>query len=65
MKAYTGSICTPTALPVLILGNPPVAVLKEKNPGAYWVGGWVGPRAELDIVEKKNVILLGTSRKDL
>jgi hypothetical protein len=23
----------------------------ERAPGAHWIGGWVGPRAGLDVVE--------------
>jgi hypothetical protein len=30
------------------------------NPrGTYWIGGWVGPRACLDDVQKKNVFPCG------
>jgi hypothetical protein len=28
--------------------------LREKSPGAHWVGGWVGPGAGLDTVAKTN-----------
>jgi hypothetical protein len=24
----------------------------EVGPGTHWIGGWVGPRAGLDVVEK-------------
>jgi len=27
----------------------------ERAPGAHWIGGWVGPRAGLDAVVKRNV----------
>jgi hypothetical protein len=30
----------------------------EIAPGTYWIGGWVGPRASLDAVEKKNILSL-------
>jgi hypothetical protein len=26
----------------------------ERTPGTHWIGGWVGPRADLDDVEKMN-----------
>jgi hypothetical protein len=26
----------------------------ERAPGTHWIGGWVGPRAFLDAVVKKN-----------
>jgi hypothetical protein len=26
----------------------------ERAPSTYWIGGWVGPRAGLDDVEKRN-----------
>jgi hypothetical protein len=26
---------------------------RGKSPGIYWIGGWVGPRARMDDVEKK------------
>jgi hypothetical protein len=30
----------------------------ERAPGTYWLGGWVGPRASLDDVEKKQFLTL-------
>jgi hypothetical protein len=27
---------------------------RERAPGTHWLGGWVGPRAGLDTVEKRN-----------
>jgi hypothetical protein len=27
----------------------------ERAPGTHWTGGWVGPRAGLDIVEKRKI----------
>jgi hypothetical protein len=29
-----------------------------KAPGAYWIGGWVGPRAGLDDTEKEKFLTL-------
>jgi hypothetical protein len=30
----------------------------ERAPGTHWLGGWVGPRAGLDDVEKRKFLLL-------
>jgi hypothetical protein len=30
----------------------------EKAPGTHWIGGWVGPRAGLDDVEKRKFLIL-------
>jgi hypothetical protein len=29
---------------------------EERTPGTYWVGGWVGPRAGLDDLEKRKFL---------
>jgi hypothetical protein len=29
--------------------------LREIGPGTHWIGGWVGPRAGLDAVEKRQI----------
>jgi len=29
---------------------------REKDPGTYWIGGWVGPRAGLDTVVKRKIL---------
>jgi hypothetical protein len=29
--------------------------LRERAPGTQWKGGWVGPRASLDTVEKRTI----------
>jgi hypothetical protein len=36
------------ALAALPQGEPP-------PPRTHWIGGWVGPRAGLDVVEKRNL----------
>jgi hypothetical protein len=28
---------------------------REKAPGTHWIGGWVGPRAVLDLVVKRKI----------
>jgi hypothetical protein len=30
----------------------------ERVPGTHWIGGWVGPRASLDDVEKRKFLTL-------
>jgi hypothetical protein len=30
---------------------------RERGPSTHWIGGWVGPRAGLDALEKKKKIL--------
>jgi hypothetical protein len=29
---------------------------KKSAPGTHWIGGWVGPRANLDVVVKRKVL---------
>jgi hypothetical protein len=31
---------------------------RERGPGTHWIGGWVGPRAGLDDVEKSKFLTL-------
>jgi hypothetical protein len=31
---------------------------EERAPGTHWIGGWVGPRAGLDNVEKRKFLTL-------
>jgi hypothetical protein len=31
---------------------------EERAPGTHWIGGWVGPRAGLDDVEKRKFLSL-------
>jgi hypothetical protein len=34
--------------------HPPAALPPEEiGPGTHWIGGWAGPRAGLDVVEKR------------
>jgi hypothetical protein len=38
--------------------------LEEGAPGTLWIGGWVGPRADLDDLEKRKFLtLLGLELK--
>jgi hypothetical protein len=30
---------------------------KERAPGTHWIGGWVGPRAVLDAVVKRKILI--------
>jgi hypothetical protein len=32
------------------------ALPPEKNPGAHWIGGWVGPRAGLEGCGEENIL---------
>jgi hypothetical protein len=31
------------------------ALIRERAPGAHWIGGWVDPRASLVTVEKRKI----------
>jgi hypothetical protein len=34
----------------------PATLLRERAPDTYWIGGWVGPRAVLDAVVKREIL---------
>ena len=34
----------------------PAALTQGRNPGNDWIDGWVGPRAGLDVLEKRKVL---------
>jgi hypothetical protein len=36
---------------------------RERAPGTHWIGGWVGPRAILDAVVKRNVNISSKLKK--
>jgi hypothetical protein len=38
---------------------PAVLPPRKSQPGTHWKGGWVGPRADLDATEKRNLALVG------
>jgi hypothetical protein len=31
---------------------------RETAPGTHWIGGWVGPKTGLDVVDKRNILPL-------
>jgi hypothetical protein len=37
--------------------HTPAALSSGNNPGTHWLGGWVGPRAGLDLLEKKKYVV--------
>jgi hypothetical protein len=43
----SGQLHAPVALPP-----------RERVPGANWIGGWVSPRAGLDVVEDREILPL-------
>jgi hypothetical protein len=60
MKAYWGS--GGIALRILNLGTDDWLAScifsftsSEKAPGTHWLGGWVGPRTDLDVVAKRKI----------
>jgi hypothetical protein len=70
MKAYGGSGCI--VLPFLtsaldggewstsLPGRVTPGEIAPPLPGTHWIGGWVGPRTGLDVMEeKKNLALVG------
>jgi hypothetical protein len=36
----------------------------ERTPGTHWIGGWVGLRAGLDVVEERKIFHCGESNPD-
>jgi hypothetical protein len=62
MKAYWGSGGSSTHSMTSALdggersaSRPGRFTLKERAPGTHWIGGWVGPRAVLDVVVKRKI----------
>jgi hypothetical protein len=41
---------------VLDIGEWSASRLARLTSGAHWIGGWVGPKAGLDALKKKNII---------
>jgi hypothetical protein len=38
--------------------HAPAALLPGKQPSTHWIGGWLGPRASLDDLEKRKFFTL-------
>jgi hypothetical protein len=38
--------------------RPGLFTAGEREPGTYWIGGWVNPRAGLDNLEKRKFLIL-------
>jgi hypothetical protein len=62
MKAYYGVEVRLPALLTSALGGgewsasrPGRFTPRERAPGTYWIGGWVGPRTGLDAVVKTEI----------
>jgi hypothetical protein len=62
MKAYWGVEVWLRALFISVLdggewsaSHPGRFTPRERAPGTYWIGGWVGPRAGLDAVVKRKI----------
>jgi hypothetical protein len=62
MKTYWGSRGIAPRILVLALDGGERSALrsgrftpKEKAPGTYWIGGWVGPRTVLDTAVKRKI----------
>jgi hypothetical protein len=50
LTEVSGQLHAPTALPRV------KGTTGERVPGTHWLGGWVGPRAGLDDVEKRKIL---------
>jgi hypothetical protein len=53
MKAYGGN--GGTALPFLMKVNGKLHTPGDKAPGTHWIGGWVGPRSGVHVMEKRKI----------
>jgi hypothetical protein len=59
MKACGGSGCIdPHFLTSALVGGLGRFNSRERGPGTHWIGGWVGPRADLDDVQKRKFLTL-------
>jgi hypothetical protein len=38
--------------------RPGLFTHRERAPGTHWIGGWMGPRASLDYLEKRKILTL-------
>jgi hypothetical protein len=61
MKAYWGKYSSTHSLTSALDGgewsasHPSCFIPRERAPGTHWIGGWVGPRAILDMVVKRKI----------
>jgi hypothetical protein len=62
MKAYWGSECIALRILDLALDGDEWSasrsyhfIPRERAPGTHWIGGWLGPRAGLDVVVRRKV----------
>jgi hypothetical protein len=64
MKAYGGGRYNSAILDPIIDGGewsascPDQFTPRKIVPGIHWIGGWVSPRAGLDVVEKRTILPL-------
>jgi hypothetical protein len=42
--------------------TPRQLYLRERAPGTHWIGGWVGPTARLDVMEKRKYLVPAGNR---
>jgi hypothetical protein len=56
---------TPLILKLTLHGGeyPGQFTHRERIPSAHWTGGWVGPRASLDILEKRRISCPWTTKQ--
>jgi hypothetical protein len=66
MKTYGGSeYIDPRILDRSAL-RPGRSTPGKELPGTHWIGGWIGPRAGLDDVERRKIVhLLGLKLRSL
>jgi hypothetical protein len=56
MKAYGGvDFKVHVFLTSALVGERSASLSCRFTPGTHWIGGWVGPRAGLDDVEKRKI----------
>jgi hypothetical protein len=55
MKAYGEVEVYPHASLIWTLDGARRFAPRKRAPGTHWIGGWVGPRAGLDVVGKRKI----------
>jgi hypothetical protein len=59
MKAYGGvDVQIHIFLTSALVGGVVSFTPEERASGTHWIGGWVGPRAGLDDLEKRKILTL-------